>query len=70
MALKRSDAPTMTKSLHVALADLGLERAWIVYPGRDSYRAHERVEVVPLNAALERLAVISTSPCRSSGAAR
>jgi hypothetical protein len=33
---KYSDAPTMTKSLHVALGDLNLERAWIVYPGKES----------------------------------
>jgi len=41
----------MTKSLHVALADLSLERAWIVYPGKDRYPVHERVEVLPLTEA-------------------
>ncbi|MCI0585938.1 MAG: ATP-binding protein [Planctomycetes bacterium] len=56
---KRSDAPTMTRSLHVALSDLKLDRAWIVYPGSRVYRVHERVEVVPLDAAAERLAPIS-----------
>jgi len=48
---KCADAPTMTKSLHVALADLSLERAWIVYPGKDRYPVHERVEVLPLTEA-------------------
>jgi hypothetical protein len=38
----------MTRSLHVALADLRLDRAFIVYPGTARYRVHERVEVVPL----------------------
>ncbi|MGH7149443.1 MAG: DUF4143 domain-containing protein, partial [Planctomycetota bacterium] len=52
---KRSEAPTMTKSLHVALSDLRLDRAWIVYPGTEAYRVHERVEVVPLSAAAERM---------------
>ncbi len=45
---KRSDAPAMTKSLHVALADLGLDRAWIVYPGIERYRVHAKVEVTSL----------------------
>ncbi len=45
---KYGDAPQMTKSLHIALADLELERAWIVYPGSLRYAVHERVEVLPL----------------------
>jgi hypothetical protein len=45
---KYGDAPGMTRSLHVALADLRLDRAFIVYPGAARYRAHEKVEVVPL----------------------
>ena len=52
---KYSDAPTMTKSLHVALSDLNLERAWIVYPGEESYPVHRSVEVVPLEEALSCL---------------
>ena len=46
---KTSSAPEMTKSLHIALADLKLERAWIVYPGSETYAVHERVETVPLD---------------------
>jgi uncharacterized protein len=46
---KYSDAPSMTRSLHVALQDLGLARAFVVYPGRRRYRVHEKVEVVPLS---------------------
>jgi predicted AAA+ superfamily ATPase len=45
---KAAAAPTMTKSLHIALADLGLDRAWIVYPGTETYRIHERVEATSL----------------------
>jgi len=45
---KYRDAPRMTKSLHIALADLRLDRAWIVYPGRDSYTVHQKVDVVPI----------------------
>lgn len=45
---KCSDAPAMTKSMHVALSDLNLERLWIVYPGKTRFALHERVEALPL----------------------
>ncbi len=47
---KYGDAPVMTKSLYIALEDLKLHRAWIVYPGRESYAVDERVDVVPPSA--------------------
>jgi len=53
---KAGDAPEMTKSLHIALSDLKLQRAWIVYPGREVYAVHERVEVTPLGEVLTTLA--------------
>jgi predicted AAA+ superfamily ATPase len=46
---KCSDAPAMTRSLHIASEELGLSRAWIVYPGERDYPAHESVEAIPLN---------------------
>ena len=52
---KCADAPLMTKSLHIALADLQLERAWIVYPGQDAYPVHEKVTVCPLAQLLKEL---------------
>jgi predicted AAA+ superfamily ATPase len=52
---KTSDAPGMTRSLHIALNDLQLERAWVVYPGREVYPVHERVDVVPLGVVLTQL---------------
>jgi hypothetical protein len=45
---KYQDAPKMTKSLHTALADLQLERVWVVYPGASSYALHERVDCIGL----------------------
>ena len=48
--LKYSDAPTLTRSMHVALEDLRLDRLWIVYPGEESYDLHEKVSVIPLAA--------------------
>jgi predicted AAA+ superfamily ATPase len=52
---KTTDAPQMTKSLHMALADLKLERAWIVYPGAENYPLHERVEAISLNGIMDAL---------------
>jgi predicted AAA+ superfamily ATPase len=57
---KCADAPQMTKSLHVALADLRLDRAWIVYPGHETYRVHERVDVVPIEQVPARLRALTT----------
>ena len=49
---KRSDAPTLTPSMRIALADLELHRLYVVYPGGRRYQLAERVEVVPLAALL------------------
>jgi predicted AAA+ superfamily ATPase len=47
---KYSSAPSMTRSLHCAIQDLKLEHAWIVHPGKDTYRVHEKVTALPLAA--------------------
>ena len=44
-----SGSPTMTKSMHIAIQDLKLERAWIVYPGNTTYPLHERVDALALH---------------------
>ena len=54
--VKYADAPSMTRSLHVALQDLDLARALIVYPGSERYRVHAKVEVVPVAEAQRLLA--------------
>ncbi len=46
--VKWSDAPSMTKSMHVALTDLGLRRLFVVYPGAKRYALQKNVEVVPV----------------------
>jgi predicted AAA+ superfamily ATPase len=46
---KCSDAPGMTKSMHMALEDLQLERLWCVYPGKERYVIHKRAEALPLS---------------------
>jgi predicted AAA+ superfamily ATPase len=52
--VKYADAPRMTRSIHVALQDLRLERVFVVYPGERSYPLHDRVECVGL-AELARI---------------
>ena len=45
---KCTDAPTTTKSMHVALADLKLEHLWVVYPGTLRYPMTEKITALPL----------------------
>jgi len=45
---KCTDAPSMTKSMHIALEDLRLERLWIVYPGEAGYLLADKVQALPL----------------------
>ena len=45
---KWNDAPKITKSMHVALADLRLQTLYIVYPGGVRYRLDDRIEVIPI----------------------
>lgn len=45
---KRMDAPTLTPSMRIALADLKLDELHVVYPGAKRYALTEKVEVVPL----------------------
>lgn len=50
---KRADAPALTPSMRIALADLDLDALYVVYPGSRRYRLAERVEAVPLGALLD-----------------
>lgn len=44
---KLADAPATTRAMRVALEDLGLEKIWVVYPGKESYRLDEKISVLP-----------------------
>ena len=46
---KCADAPGMTRSLGIALTDLKLDRAFVVYPGATRYPLSDRVEAIPLS---------------------
>jgi len=45
---KRADAPILTPSMRIALADLKLDELQVVYPGERRYMLASKVEVVPL----------------------
>jgi predicted AAA+ superfamily ATPase len=53
---KYSDAPTASKSMHVALADLKLDRLWVIYPGVRRYSLGEKIEAIGLVEAAAQLA--------------
>jgi len=54
---KVSEAPSVTKSMHIALKDLKLRRLWVVYPGAHRFPMGDRIEAIPLAQAL-RLDVV------------
>jgi hypothetical protein len=47
--VKRMDAPTLTPSMRIALADLKLEQLTVVYPGSQSYELGPEARVLPLD---------------------
>lgn len=45
---KRADAPTLTPSMRIALADLKLDHLYVAYPGIRAYKVARNVEILPL----------------------
>lgn len=45
---KLSDAPGTTRSMHVALESLGLEKIFVIYPGSKTYPLAPKIEARPL----------------------
>ncbi|HLY76144.1 MAG TPA: ATP-binding protein [Planctomycetota bacterium] len=52
---KTSESPSMTKSMHVALSDLKLDRLFVVYPGSKPFNLAPKVEALPITALTEVL---------------
>ncbi|MEW6074064.1 MAG: ATP-binding protein [Planctomycetota bacterium] len=46
--LKYGDAPRITRSMHIAIEDLQLERLFVVHPGSESLALDERIEGVSI----------------------
>ena len=57
---KFRDAPAVTKSMRVALADLKLERLLVVVPGKESYPLGPKIEVVSILHLVKRLGELAT----------
>ncbi len=53
--VKYADAPRLTRSMRIAMNDLGLSRLFVVYPGVERYSLAERIEVLSLTQVLGEL---------------
>jgi uncharacterized protein len=47
--IKFSEAPETTRSMNIALNELGLEHLWVIYPGEQTYPVHERISVLSIS---------------------
>jgi len=46
---KRQDAPKVTRSMRQAIADLGLDMLWVVYPGSREIQVDDKILAKPLS---------------------
>ncbi|MFP4260250.1 MAG: ATP-binding protein [Opitutales bacterium] len=53
--IKRKDAPKRTRSMDIAMQDLGLKRLHVIYPGDRRYQLCQRIEAIPLGSDLSSL---------------
>jgi hypothetical protein len=57
--MKLADAPTVTKSMKIAIEDLKLARLFVVCPGRQSYPLDENIDVVSIAELPKHLASLN-----------
>jgi uncharacterized protein len=50
---KYSDAPGRTRSMHIAIQDLGLEHLYVIYPGEETYALDDKITAIPLKMISE-----------------
>jgi len=48
---KRTSAPGTTRSMHAAVESLALDRLQVIYPGKERFPLHEKIEAVGLETA-------------------
>jgi len=53
--VKFNEAPKVTRSMRIALEELGLNRLWIIYPGKHRYVVDKKISVWPLEDVGEML---------------
>ncbi|MCF8130867.1 MAG: DUF4143 domain-containing protein, partial [Deltaproteobacteria bacterium] len=49
VGVKYHEAPSITKSMRIALDNLHLDKMWIIYPGKHVYPVDKRILVCPLD---------------------
>ena len=47
---KHSDAPGTSRSMRIAIEDLGIDQLWVIYPGPVEYPLSDRITAVPVSA--------------------
>ena len=52
MEVNFSEAPEITRSMHMALHDPNLSHLWVIYPA-DAYQVEKKISVLPLQKAPE-----------------
>ena len=53
--IKRKDAPKRTRSMDIAMQDLGLKKLYVIYPGTRSYPLAPHIQAAPLGTNLAGL---------------
>jgi uncharacterized protein len=47
---KHRDAPGSTRSMRIAIDDLGIDHLWVIYPGSVEYAVADRITALPMDA--------------------
>ena len=63
---KFTEAPAATRSMNVAMADLGLRRLWVVYPGKEKFSIGPRLFALPLRQVAVLRAELGIRKAQSS----
>ena len=53
--IKRRDVPRMSRSMGIAIEDLGLEELMVVYPGERSFELDRKIKAVSLQTAVSEV---------------
>ncbi len=53
--IKISDNPSLTRGFHIGVRDIQARRQIVVVPGKESFRMHHNVEVMPLLQAMNEI---------------
>jgi hypothetical protein len=63
---KYGDAPRATKSMNIAIDDLGLQKLYVVYPGAQRYAIDKKIEALPLRNLLTEVETLARGADRKT----